>query len=153
MSRSKLFPLILIAAQSVMAARAADETSVKPQPIAGQPTATQLQERDVIKPVLSPMHQEIVTLQETLTKQVADLAVEMKAAGDPAVRLQIQLRIDKAKKDMQLGSLQIQLRYAQQDGRAEIVSKLEAAIEQFEHPVIVNGKPVDRPSPSDAPQH
>ena len=56
------------------------------------------------------------------------------AANDPAVRLQIQLR------------------YAQLEGREEMVSKLESAIEQGEKPAIVHAKPVDRFRPTDSPR-
>jgi hypothetical protein len=96
---------------------------------------------------LSPMHQEIVAMREALVLEVARMAEQLKATRDASGQQELQLRIDKAKSDMRVGSLEIQLRYARQEGREELVSKLEVAIQQFQNPVVAPPVPANRPRP------
>jgi hypothetical protein len=100
---------------------------------------------------LSPMHQEIAAMREALALEVTRLAEQLKATSDPGNQTELQLRIDKAKTDMRIGSLEIQLRYARQEGREELVSRLEGTIRQFQNPVIPPPVSTNRPHP--APTH
>lgn len=97
---------------------------------------------------LSPMHEEIAAMRQALGLEVTRLAEQLKATSDPGSQTELQLRIDKAKTDMRVGSLEIQLRYARQEGREELVSKLEVAIHQFQNPVVPVLVPANRPRPN-----
>jgi hypothetical protein len=106
-----------------------------------------------VQPQLGPMHQEIAALNERLKVEVNELASRFAQASDPQQRLAIQRRIDEAKRSIHLGSLEIQLRYAQAEGREAAAALLTQAIEQFKNPVVANAKPVERARPSESTQH
>ena len=145
--------IVVFAITLAVSGFAAAQAPVEPESVRIEAGPAPAEPSKLVKPQLSPMHQEIAALQERLTQEVAELGQRFTAAADAQARLQIQLRIDKAKRDMQLGSLEIQLRYAQAEGREEVAAKLEQAIETFKNPVAIPAKPVDRPIPSTSTQH
>jgi hypothetical protein len=148
MSRTLLLSLLLIVWMAGALA-----ASDQPEPVRVEAAPVPADAAQVIAPTLSPMHQEIADLHERLTNEVKDLAARFTASSDLQQRLALQLRIDEAKRGMQLGSLEIQLRYAQAEGREDAATKLAEAIEQFKNPVVANAKPVERVRPTETTQH
>jgi len=85
---------------------------------------------------LSPMHREIFDAVEEERARVEDLNERFLRAALAQEKLAIQQEIEAVKRDGMIAVLEIQLRYATAEGRAEMAAQLETAIEAMKNPKL-----------------
>ena len=84
---------------------------------------------------MSPMHQEIFATLDQEKARVDELNAQATKNMSAAEFLALQQQIEETKKGAQISVLEIQLRYAQAEGRQVQVSELSEAIDMIRHPL------------------
>jgi hypothetical protein len=97
-------------------------------------------------PPLSPMMEEIQALVVVQKEALEELRARLESAVDDESALAIQKEVGELKKEIELGILGVQLKYARLEGREETATKIEQAIETLRNP-----RPVPEPQPRPAP--
>lgn len=83
---------------------------------------------------MSPMHQEIFAALDQEKVRVDALNAEARKNMSASEFLALQQQIEETKKAAQISILEIQLRYAEQEGRQAQVTELSGALEMIRHP-------------------
>jgi len=95
--------------------------------------------RAVDRASLSPMHREILDATEGERSQVEELNRRFVTAMLASDKLAIQREIESIKKTGQIAVMEILLRYARAEGRAEAIRQMEATLEMLQHPNDARG--------------
>jgi hypothetical protein len=100
---------------------------------------------EVVAPVreISPMMLEIQAAVETTRLQVAELKRRHDAAVNDAEAMDLMREAARIKRDSRVEMMRIQLRYARQDGNAELVAELEDIVTRMTAPPV-KGVPIPR---------
>lgn len=118
--------------------------------VADQPPAqqnnTKVKAPPVPAPEISPMMAEIQATIDAATETVAELNVRYREATDQATALALAKEAARVKHESRVAVMQIQLRYALEEGREDTALKLEEAIARMTAPPRV-GQPRPRPVP------
>ena len=109
--------------------------------IAGAAPAVEESTREI-----SPMMQEIQANFESARAEVAELLKRHEAAISSEEKLQILREAAEIKRESRIEMMRIQLRYARQDGKEELVAELEDIIAKMTAPPL-KGEPVHREGP------
>jgi hypothetical protein len=107
------------------------------QPTAGAETLAPPQPgvRTISRQNLSPMHQEIFAALDQEKARVEELNAQATKNMPASEFLALQQQIEETKKAGQISVLEIQLRYAEQEGRQAQVAELSEALEMIRHPL------------------
>ena len=84
---------------------------------------------------MSPMHQEIFAALDQEKVRVEELNARATKDMPAAEFMALQQQIEETKKAAQISVLEIQLRYAQQEGRQAQVTELSEALDLIRHPL------------------
>jgi hypothetical protein len=96
---------------------------------------------------ISPMMAEIQATIDAAQETVAELNVKYHAAPDQTTALALAKEVARVKHESRIAVMQIQLRYALEEGREDTARKLEEAIGRMTAPPRV-GQPRPRPMPA-----
>ncbi len=99
---------------------------------------------------LTPMHAEIQRVIEDEKAAVAALQARFEQTKDPVTAMEVQKQVQDTKIQTEITILQIQVRYARQEGHNDVATQLESAIKEMTTPKAA-GTPIDRPAPQQTP--
>ena len=91
--------------------------------------------RTIPRDHMSPMHQEIFASLDQEIARVEQLNAQATKTMSAAEFLALQQQIEETKKAAQISVLEIQLRYAQEQGRQAQVAELSEALDMIRHPL------------------
>jgi hypothetical protein len=132
--RVALVVLTMTAAVSFQAVSPATETAPGTDHPVMEAPVPEVKIRPVDRAALAPMHREIFDAVESERAEVEALNLRFTRAVLPADMLAIQKEIEALKKNGMIKVLEIQLRYAEEEGRSEVATQLETAIEAIRNP-------------------
>jgi hypothetical protein len=137
-----MIALMLVASLVVAVPNAAAPPAHAPQhaAVADQPAGDQLTGEPPARPSaarpqeLSPMMREIVAACDASQIAVDALTQQIAATTDATAALALQRQVEQMRSQLEIELLQIQARYARQEGRLADAAEIEAAIEQMMAP-------------------
>jgi hypothetical protein len=101
----------------------------------------------MVKPPMSPMVSEMMSLLQANDEKLAALGARLKAARTTDEALAAQKEIQELKQGTEISLLQIQATYARREGRTQAAEKLEATIHDLQSPQRIAATPANRPAP------
>lgn len=128
-TKSTALALLIVAVLAPDLSAAAPTGAAEPTPATTAPPA-----RSVDRSRLSPMHRDIADAVEAEKARVEELNRRYSTTSLLADRIAIQKDIEAIKKEGLLTVLEIQLRYAESEGRSEVATQLRTSIEAVRNP-------------------